>query len=50
MDVITLYSTKGGCGKTTLAAHLAVVIFEAVVVRNEPAHHLNEFFPLVGTV
>ncbi len=24
MDVITLYSTKGGCGKTTLAAHLAV--------------------------
>ena len=24
MDVIILYSTKGGCGKTTLAAHLAV--------------------------
>ncbi len=24
MDVVTLYSTKGGCGKTTLAAHLAV--------------------------
>jgi chromosome partitioning protein len=24
MDVVTLYSTKGGCGKTTLTAHLAV--------------------------
>ncbi len=24
MEVVTLYSTKGGCGKTTLAAHLAV--------------------------
>ena len=24
MDVVTLYSTKGGCGKTTLVAHLAV--------------------------
>ena len=24
MHVVTLYSTKGGCGKTTLAAHLAV--------------------------
>jgi chromosome partitioning protein len=24
MDVLALYSTKGGCGKTTLAAHLAV--------------------------
>src|SRR5688572_23122082 len=24
MDVLTLVSTKGGCGKTTLTAHLAV--------------------------